>query len=178
MGLPAQTVDATQALNRSAGVWKPKVLRGRSLSCRATLLSCGCVYTDRSVPLGNTAAAAHWCSHWTHAATGARQIVVGISDYRQYRRLHKAPNRLWTSHPIDTGYCNVRNGVNLGCSVLPAVFPVYPRHRTLSGYAETSESSQKRTHAVPQNIAGSFEQCVGSKQERFWNHEADRLCSL
>src|SRR5215471_590342 len=37
--LPAQAVDATQALNRSAGVWKPKVLRGRSLSCRAPLLS-------------------------------------------------------------------------------------------------------------------------------------------
>jgi hypothetical protein len=34
MPLPAQAVDATQALNRSAGVWKPKVLRGRSLSCR------------------------------------------------------------------------------------------------------------------------------------------------
>jgi len=41
--VPAQAVDATQALNRWAGVWKPKVLRGRSLSCRATLLSCGCV---------------------------------------------------------------------------------------------------------------------------------------
>jgi hypothetical protein len=50
--VPAQTVDATQALNRSAGVRKPKVLRGRLLSCRATLLSCACVYTDRSVPLG------------------------------------------------------------------------------------------------------------------------------
>jgi len=48
----AQAIDATQALNRSAGVWKPKVLRGRSLNYRATLLSCGCVYTDRSVPLG------------------------------------------------------------------------------------------------------------------------------
>jgi len=24
----------------------------------------------------------------------------------------------------------------------------------------------------------SFEQCVGPKQERFWNREADRLCSL
>ena len=31
--LPAQAIDATQALNRSAGVSKPKVLRGRSLSC-------------------------------------------------------------------------------------------------------------------------------------------------
>src|SRR5215469_5848415 len=52
IAVPAQAVDATQALNRSAGVWKPKVLRGRSLNYRATLLSCGCVYTDRSVPLG------------------------------------------------------------------------------------------------------------------------------
>jgi hypothetical protein len=31
-GLPAQPVDATQALNLSAGVSNPKVLRGRSLS--------------------------------------------------------------------------------------------------------------------------------------------------
>ncbi len=30
--LPAQPVDATQALNLSAGVSNPKVLRGRSLS--------------------------------------------------------------------------------------------------------------------------------------------------
>jgi len=30
--LPAQSVDATQALNLSAGVSNPKVLRGRSLS--------------------------------------------------------------------------------------------------------------------------------------------------
>src|SRR5262249_47419067 len=51
--VPAQAVDATQALNRSAGVWKPKVLRGRSLSCRATLLSCACLYTASSVPWGN-----------------------------------------------------------------------------------------------------------------------------
>jgi hypothetical protein len=41
--LPAQAIDATQTLNRSAGVWKRKVLRGRSLSCRATLLSSACV---------------------------------------------------------------------------------------------------------------------------------------
>src|SRR5262249_16831312 len=52
IAVPAQAIDATQALNRSAGVWKPKVLRGRSLSCRATLLSCACVYTARFVPLG------------------------------------------------------------------------------------------------------------------------------
>jgi len=31
-GLPAQPVDATQALNFSAGVSNPRVLRGRSLS--------------------------------------------------------------------------------------------------------------------------------------------------
>ena len=37
MKLPAQLVDATQALNLSAGVSNPKVLRGRSLSWRATL---------------------------------------------------------------------------------------------------------------------------------------------
>src|SRR5258707_11136917 len=34
--LPAQPVDATQALNFSAGVSNPTVLRGRSLSWRAT----------------------------------------------------------------------------------------------------------------------------------------------
>ena len=50
--LPAQAVDATQALNRSAGVSKPKVLRGRSLSWRATWLRRSCVYTDKSVPFG------------------------------------------------------------------------------------------------------------------------------
>ena len=32
IALPAQPVDATQALNLSAGVSNPKVLRGRSLS--------------------------------------------------------------------------------------------------------------------------------------------------
>src|ERR1700720_3524690 len=52
VGVPAQLVDATQALNRSAGVANPRVLRGRSLSCRATLLSWACEYTDRSVPFG------------------------------------------------------------------------------------------------------------------------------
>jgi signal peptidase I len=38
MGVPAQLVDATHALNLSAGVSNPRVLRGRSLSWRATLL--------------------------------------------------------------------------------------------------------------------------------------------
>ena len=32
IALPAQPVDATQALNLSAGVLNPKVLRGRSFS--------------------------------------------------------------------------------------------------------------------------------------------------
>lgn len=50
--VPAQVVDATQALNRSAGVANRRVLRGRSLSCRATLLSWACEYTDRLVPFG------------------------------------------------------------------------------------------------------------------------------
>ena len=36
-GLPAQPIDATHALNLSAGVSNLKVLRGRSLSWRATL---------------------------------------------------------------------------------------------------------------------------------------------
>ena len=50
--LPAQVVDATQALNRSAGVANPRDLRGRSLSCRATLLSWAYEYTHRSVLFG------------------------------------------------------------------------------------------------------------------------------
>ena len=49
---PSQPVDATHALNRSAGVSNSNVLRGRSLSCRATLFRCACEYTDKSVPLG------------------------------------------------------------------------------------------------------------------------------
>ena len=48
----AQAVDATQALNRWAGVSKPKVLRGRSLSWRATRSRRACVYADKSVPFG------------------------------------------------------------------------------------------------------------------------------
>src|SRR6266436_9127152 len=50
--LPAQPVDATQALNLSAGVSNPKVSRGRSLSWRATLFRWVCEYTDKSVPFG------------------------------------------------------------------------------------------------------------------------------
>jgi len=48
----AQPVDATQALNFSAGVSNPRVLRGRSLSWRATLLRWACEYTDKSAPFG------------------------------------------------------------------------------------------------------------------------------
>src|SRR5712671_1985676 len=51
-GVPAQPVDATQALNFSAGVSNPRVLRGRSLSWRATLLRWACEYTDKSAPFG------------------------------------------------------------------------------------------------------------------------------
>jgi hypothetical protein len=48
--LPAQPVDATHSLNRSAGVWKSSVFRGRSLSSRATLLSWAWEYDDKLVP--------------------------------------------------------------------------------------------------------------------------------
>jgi hypothetical protein len=37
--LPAQPIDATQALNLSAGVSKPNVSRGRSFNRRATEFS-------------------------------------------------------------------------------------------------------------------------------------------
>src|SRR3974390_2322373 len=52
IGVPVQPVDATQALNLSAGVSNPRVLRGRSLSWRATLFRWACEYTDRSAPFG------------------------------------------------------------------------------------------------------------------------------
>src|SRR5665647_3257815 len=47
-----QPVDATHALNRSAGVSKSRVFLGRSFSLRATALSFTCECTDTSVPLG------------------------------------------------------------------------------------------------------------------------------
>jgi hypothetical protein len=50
--LPAQPIDATQALNLSAGVSKFNVFRGRSFNCLATLFNSACEYTDKSVPLG------------------------------------------------------------------------------------------------------------------------------
>ena len=50
--LPAQPVDATQALKRSAGVSNSRVWRGRPLSLRAILFRCSCECTDKSVPLG------------------------------------------------------------------------------------------------------------------------------
>ncbi len=40
--LPFQPVDATHAANRSAGVSKSNVLRGRSLSSLATQFRCAC----------------------------------------------------------------------------------------------------------------------------------------
>src|SRR5258706_7957995 len=51
-GVPAQRVDATQALIFSAGVSNCKVSRGRSLSGRATLFRWACECTDKSVPFG------------------------------------------------------------------------------------------------------------------------------
>ena len=42
-GVSAQVVDATQALNRSAGVANPRVLRGRG---------CGCIRAHPRVPTG------------------------------------------------------------------------------------------------------------------------------
>ena len=68
--LPAQVVDATQALNRSAGVANRRVLRGRSLSCRATLLSWACEYTDRSVPFGK------YCRPWGAIFVGPCRLWV------------------------------------------------------------------------------------------------------
>ena len=50
--MPVQPVDATHALNRSAGVSNPSVLRGRSFNWRATAFSFACECTDKSVPLG------------------------------------------------------------------------------------------------------------------------------
>ena len=50
--VPAQPVDATHALNVSAGVANSSVLRGRSLSCRATASKCSCECSDRFVLLG------------------------------------------------------------------------------------------------------------------------------
>ena len=50
--LPFQPVDATHAANRSAGVSKSNVFRGRSLSSLATQFRCACEWTDRSVRFG------------------------------------------------------------------------------------------------------------------------------
>ena len=49
--LRAQPVDATHALNRSAGVSYYRVLRGRSFNWRATALSFAWECTHKSVPL-------------------------------------------------------------------------------------------------------------------------------
>src|SRR6202166_4711503 len=50
VGVPPQPVDATQALNLSAGVSNCKVSRGRSFSWRATLFrqACECGVTGKS----------------------------------------------------------------------------------------------------------------------------------
>ena len=50
--LRLQPVDATHALNLSAGVSNSNVSRGRSFNSRATLLSVACECTDKSVPFG------------------------------------------------------------------------------------------------------------------------------
>jgi hypothetical protein len=50
--LRSQPVDATQAFKLSAGVSKPKVLRGRSFNRLATAFSLAWECTDKSVPLG------------------------------------------------------------------------------------------------------------------------------
>ncbi len=50
--LRLQLVDATHALNLSAGVSNSNVSRGRSFNSRATLLSVACECTDKSVPFG------------------------------------------------------------------------------------------------------------------------------
>ncbi len=46
--VPAQVVDATQALKRSAGVSNSSVLRGRPLSFRAIASRYSCECTDKS----------------------------------------------------------------------------------------------------------------------------------
>ena len=49
---PAQAVDATQALKRSAGVSNPGVCLGCPLRRRANVSRCSCECTDKSVPTG------------------------------------------------------------------------------------------------------------------------------
>ena len=68
--LPAQPIDATHALNRSAGVSNPNVLRGRSFNWRATALSFACECNDKLVPFGKTVLANDWYSHWNLFAMG------------------------------------------------------------------------------------------------------------
>jgi len=50
--LRVQPVDATPELDLSAGVSNSNVLRGRSLSWRATWFRWVCECTDKSVPFG------------------------------------------------------------------------------------------------------------------------------
>src|SRR6516164_11289965 len=80
----AQAIDATQALNRSAGVWKPKVLRGRSLSCRATRLCLREIVFARPRPkpdMRTSAMAAfqpspdlHWCGRERTRSTAGSNV--------------------------------------------------------------------------------------------------------
>lgn len=50
--LPFQPIDATHCANFSAGLRYCKVLRGLSLSCRATAFSFAWLWADKSVPFG------------------------------------------------------------------------------------------------------------------------------
>ena len=61
MGVPAQPVDATQALNLSAGVSNCKVSRGRSFSWRATCSDGLASAPTSRCPLESTVSAGHWC---------------------------------------------------------------------------------------------------------------------
>jgi hypothetical protein len=56
-------------------------------------------------------------------------------------------------------------------------FPVRPRQQTWASGCGASDSGQEPTPAAQQNIALSFKQCVGTKQERFRDREAQGLCS-
>jgi len=51
-GLRFQPIDATHRLDRSAGISKFNVFRGRSLSRLATAFSFTCDTSDRSKPFG------------------------------------------------------------------------------------------------------------------------------
>ena len=83
--LPAQAIDATQALNRWAGVSKPKVLRGRSFSCRATLFSCACEYIDKSASAPSRSPLGANCRHLGqfHLTGSDRYPRFRVSNFAQ-----------------------------------------------------------------------------------------------